>query len=408
LEPPARSFDHPLAGYPVELAADERQTFEAAWQAFEVGDQRAARDGFAALLKRHPQEPAVLVALAAAELGGHQNQLAAGHAAEAVRLDPNYPQAALLAARAAAAAGAEADAVHFYEQASRLYPDRGEITAEAESYRSGATEAALARARAARQRGDRAGELAALEQACELARQSPRPFIELGEAWLRHGDPSRAAAAFERAARVGGDNPQLFQRIESLLRELGRPAEAEEWRRRAAGGAPVPAPEPVSRALEALIQKPQLTRGELAELLVGRSALVEKLAPLARPPVLTDLGGSGAEQASLWVAALGLIEPRPNHTFAPASLLKRGQLAVALDRLLDLYVGHGARLPDAPAAPPIADVLPGHRQATSIRRCIALGLLELDSMGSFHSSSSVSGEEVWQALERLLRLVRAD
>jgi len=406
LEPPAGPFEHPLAGATTRLSDLQQRRFHDAWEAFEAGDLKTARRELAALLKEQPEEPVLLVGLGTVELAERRSDVALRHAAAAAQRSPSYPQAQLLAARAAAAAAAEVDAVRYYDQARQLYSGRAEIAAEAESYRSQVTNAALERARAARQGGRRAAELAALQHAALLAPQSARPLIELGDALLRHGEPAPAAAAYERAARISGEHPELFLKLAALLRELGQPAKAEEWERRARGTAA--APQPDQSQVNKLIERAQLSRSDLAQLMVEGVSLIGKLGPLARPPVLTDLGGSGAEQACLWVAALGLVEPRPNHTFAPAVPVQRAQLALALDRLLDLYARQGIRLRPAPPAPAIADLHPAHRQAGAIRRSVALGLLELDGSGRFQAGAEVSGAEAWKALERLRQWVGAD
>ena len=81
-------------------------------------------------------------------------------------------------------------------------------------------------------------------------------------------------------------------------------------------------------------RRPQITRGELAALIGVR------LAPLLQPDrrvdaePITDVRGDWAASWILAVARAGVMEPFANHAFQPRTVVRRIDLAQAVERLL--------------------------------------------------------------------------
>ncbi len=113
--------------------------------------------------------------------------------------------------------------------------------------------------------------------------------------------------------------------------------------------------------------------------------------------VVTDVLDSWAGLEIQTVLAIGVLDPRSNHTFQPKAPVIRGELAVALARLAVL-VG----VPAATAPPvPITDVVPGNAIYRQIQMVLNSGLMSLDDAGNFNAAGRVPGQDAVRAVERL-------
>jgi hypothetical protein len=89
----------------------------------------------------------------------------------------------------------------------------------------------------------------------------------------------------------------------------------------------------------------------------------------------------------------------PNHTFQPGATVRRGELARAVARVLDLL-----KWPPAPT-PALADMTAGNLFHAAAARVVAAGLMDLTPSGAFEAWRPVGGEEAVQVIESLVRLV---
>ena len=95
---------------------------------------------------------------------------------------------------------------------------------------------------------------------------------------------------------------------------------------------------------------------------------------------------------------LGLIAPLPNHTFEPATRMTRGELAVALARLIRLL----GVSPGSASLIPTPDLASTNAQYLEVQLVLGLGVMTLQDSGSFNVSGEVSGQEAVVIGERLL------
>jgi hypothetical protein len=117
------------------------------------------------------------------------------------------------------------------------------------------------------------------------------------------------------------------------------------------------------------------------------------------PQVAIDISGSWARAHILRMLALEIMELYPNHTFQPGAVVRRGELARAVARILDL-----ARLP-ASAAPALTDMSRNNLVFDAAVRVVGAGLMDLTAAGAFEAWRPVSGRDATDVLEGLHRLI---
>ena len=88
-----------------------------------------------------------------------------------------------------------------------------------------------------------------------------------------------------------------------------------------------------------------------------------------------------------------------NHTFQPAAIVRRGDLATAVQRVLDL-----AKTPATNLANP-TDMSASNLSRYPAARVVGAGLMDLTEAGAFEAWRPVSGQEAVDVLEGLVRLV---
>jgi hypothetical protein len=89
----------------------------------------------------------------------------------------------------------------------------------------------------------------------------------------------------------------------------------------------------------------------------------------------------------------------PNHTFQPATAVRRGDLAQAVARVLDLV-----QWPTRPA-PEVPDVPAGSLYRAAVGRVVAEGIMDLAPTGQFEPWRFVGGTETVATIDRLNRFI---
>jgi tetratricopeptide (TPR) repeat protein len=271
-------------------------------------------------------------------------------------------------ARAAAAAGRIDEAIRVYTAAIATSPGSPFL------YRELAV--------VERQKGDAVSALAHFRTAVDLDPADAGSLTEIGELLEAAGDFDGAAKAYTDAHAI--DQTAALEAKLDALRE-----------RTALARLP-----PQYRAIDVA---PQVTRGELAALIGIR------LAPLLQPDrrvdaePITDVRGDWAANWILTVARAGVMEPFANHAFQPRTVVRRIDLALAVERLLSRIA------PQKPAAAkawestrwPFPDLATSHLAYPAASTAVASGVLTPGPDGSFEPSRIVTGEEAVQAIERL-------
>jgi hypothetical protein len=144
-----------------------------------------------------------------------------------------------------------------------------------------------------------------------------------------------------------------------------------------------------------------ITRGDLAAVIGVRLESIVRAAP-TQQLVMTDTRGHWAAPWIAQVAGAGIMPPFENHTFQPNAAVRRGDLAVAVSRLLTLVASNDsalrARLNQRPA---IADMNRRHVQYTAAAAAVASGVMPLLEGDRFQVGRPVSGSEAVDVVDRV-------
>jgi len=362
------------AFYPAEIGLG--------WVELARRDQKAALVHFDRALERQAMDRSALVGSGEANLALNREADALGAFEAAIAADPGLTEIAqrvevlkfrlaeqrLADARAAAGAGRLDDAIRAFTAAIASSPGSAFLYREL--------------AGVERQKGDAAAALTHFRAALDLDPADAGSLTGIGDVLEARGDFDEAAKAYAGALAIE-PGPALQAKLDAVRAraELARlPAQYRE----------------IERA-------PQITRGELAALIGVR------LAPLLQPDrradvePITDVRGDWAASWILTVVRAAIMEPFANHAFQPRTVVRRIDLAQAVDRLLSRIA------PLKPAAAkvwestrrPFPDLAVSHVAYPAASAAVASGVLTIGPDGSFQPSRIVTGAEAVEAIRQL-------
>jgi tetratricopeptide (TPR) repeat protein len=399
-------------------AALERH--QVAWQWLQAGDLRAAERNFTSALKQSATFYPAEVGLGYVALAGKKPKEALLHFDRAVVGNPRYAPALAGRAEALLASGEIDEAVTSIEAALAVDPSISALRSRLEVLRFRTQQADIANARklasagrleearaaytklvsaspasaflvreladVERRTGDAEAALAHARKAIELEPEEARGHLLLGEILEAQGDAAKAADAFATAASLQPDEA-LADRIAKLRARAvfeGMPAEYRG------------------------IQDAQtITRAQLAALFAVRLDTLLLKARRVSAVVITDTRGNWAAPYILSVARAGVMEVYPNHTFQPDAIVRRGDLAHAVTRVLEVVAAANPELDAAwrnGARRKIADVGPRHFSYPAVSLAVEAGVMSTREDGSFDLSQPVTGAEAIAAVTRLQEL----
>jgi tetratricopeptide (TPR) repeat protein len=391
----------------------------AAWQWLQAGDAATAARQFADLLKRTPDFYPAAAGLGYAQLARREYRDALASFDRALARNSRYAPALVGRGDALAGLGDTEAARRAYEAALTVDPSLVEVRRRAELVGLRHLQDLVRAARRARDEGRHPEARAAYERALALSPESALLYRELGEVDRELGAADRAEQHLRRATELDPADGLAWRLLGELAEQRGDLAAAEAAYERAAALDAHPdlaarlgrlrarmrlaALPPEYRALP---EAASMTRAGLAALIGVR---FEALLARARPsgaPVLTDTRGHWAARWILAVVRAGVMEAYPNHTFQPEGLVRRGDLAHAVSRLLALIRAEGRlAAPDAPRrAVSFADLGPTHLSYRAAADAVAAGVLAPLEGNTFQLARPVSGPEVVAALDRLAAL----
>ena len=288
-------------------------------------------------------------------------------------LDLRLQQDTLSAARRAAEAGKHDEARRGYERAIAQSPESGFLYREL--------------AGVERLQGNSHLALQHLRKAVGLDPADARAWNQIGEILEGQGDAGGAVAAYTRVAQLepGAAASEPLERARSMAALAQLPPEY-----RAIAGAA------------------QVTRADLAALLGVRLDRVLERAPRRQTAVMTDIRGHWAAFWILTVTQAGVMEAFSNHTFQPAGVVRRADLALAASRVLQLLGAERAQNYREWQAgrPAITDMPAGNMNYAAAAFVVTAGVMPLADGGAFRPAHPVSGADALEVVGRLEVLSR--
>jgi tetratricopeptide (TPR) repeat protein len=397
------------AARPGELQPPEAVALEKAWRLILTGEASKAERALRRILAARP-------GLLPAETGLAYARLRAGRIVEAgnafdaaLARRPEYVPALMGAGSVAIHQGDLDKALDLYRRAGASEPSETRARKRLGEVKLRLTERRVAQARKALDGGNTAGAVEAYRAALGAAPEVAGLRLALAELLLGEGQAGEAAEilaadpAGDRQARLRlaevlsglGEYRRALETLDLILAKEPRDAEARtRWREAREALTLSELPEEYRRIPTA----GRVSRAELAALLCINVGALARLPP-GEPQVAVDISGSWARSHIARVLALEVMDLFPNHTFQPGLAVRRGELARAAARVLDLL---GAR--PRPGAAPV-DMAPANAAYDAVIRVVGAGLMELSATGAFEPGRAVTGREGLDVVEGLGRAV---
>jgi tetratricopeptide (TPR) repeat protein len=387
------------------------------WNYLQIDDLRGADREFAAALKSSPQMYPAHAGHGLVALARRDFDRAVTAFNTALRASPSYIPALIGRGQALLALRREGEALASFDAALKADPSLTDIRQRAEVLRFRGLQDIIETARAAAKAGRIPEARTAYEQAIAGSPESAFLYRELGVLERRAGNGEQALMRLRRATELDPLDATAFIQLAELLESRQDFAGAEAAYRKALDLDPSPELEAKLATLtksvreaqlppeyKAALSADQITRGDLAALIGVRLESIVKAAP-TRQVVMTDVRDHWAAMWIARVAEAGIMPPFENHTFQPNAVVRRGDLAVAISRLLTLLSSNDATLRSRLAQrPAIGDMNRRHVQYTAAAAAVASGVMPLLEGDRFLVGRPVSGSEAVETLDRVSAL----
>lgn len=413
--PTYADFVYPAAA-PDLAPPDVQERHATAWQFLQAGDARSAEREFNAVLERLPDFYPAEAGLGYAGLAKKDAAGALGHFDKALSRNAGYAPALAGKGEALLALGRTGAALEAFQGAidadASLTPLRSRVDVlkfrEVQRYVEGARKAADA--------GKADEARTAYLAAIAASPSSGFLYRELAAVELRSDDRQSALIHAEQAVALDPSDARALMLIAEIREANG------EWSKAADAYASVHAVEPSDAtavkadrmrekaAFEAMPAEyraihaaPAVTRAQLASLLGVKLEALLRRARASSTAVMTDVRGSWALPWIHAVTRAGVMAPFPNHTFQPGGIVRRGDLAQAVSRVLDLIAAEKPRIAARwrDPRPRFSDLAPTHLSYPAVARSVSAGILAPLEQDAFQLLRPVSGAEARDAVSKL-------
>jgi len=413
-------FMFPVA--PPALATDALVALqERGWQFLQAGDLGQAKGAFGAALAEDARFYPADAGLAYVSLADRDYDGAAARFDRVLLRSPGYVPAMVGKADALAGAGRADEAMRLLTEVLAIDGSLADVRRRLDVLAFRAQQDVLKAARLAADAGRFDEAAAAYERAIGASPDSGLLYRELAAVERKARRTDAALAHANRAATLDPSDARALVLVGELLEDRGDftgavnaylKAEAlepgDEARARVAAARSRSDLARLPDEYRAIGDAAEITRGDLAALIGVRLSTLLDGAAAGEPLVMTD---ARSHWASRWIAAVagaGVMEPYPNHAFAPRTPVQRLDLAQAASRVLALI---GARRPDKARAwraarPVIADLPSGHLGYPAVAMVVGAGIMPLADGGAFLPARHVSGREAIDVVARLEVLAR--
>jgi tetratricopeptide (TPR) repeat protein len=391
------------------------------WQFLQAGDVRDARREFNAALKLNPGFYPAEAGLAYAGLADRDYGDAVTRFDRVLRRAAGYVPA--LVGRGDALVGADRmdDAIRSFPEALAAEPSLADVRRRLEVLAFRNQQEALKASRQAAESGRFDEAAAGYERAIAGSPDSALLYRELATIERKEGKADQALEHFRKAIALDPSDARALVQFGELLEERGDFAGAvdaygkadtlepgEDTRAHLAGARSRADLAHLPEEYKALANAPQVTRGELAALVGVRLRALLEASARHEGVVVTDARNHWAAPWIMAAVRAGVMEPYPNHAFAPRSVVRRLDLAEVASRVLGLIA---VRRPTLAwqwqsVRPRIADLPPGHLGYPAVAMVVGADVMSLLEGAAFKPTRLVAGSEAADVVTRLEVLAR--
>jgi tetratricopeptide (TPR) repeat protein len=397
------------ASSPGQLSPAEARRLEKSWRRVLAGDAQGAQKDMERLLARSPGLIPVETALGYARLRAGRFDEAARSFENVIARQPEYVPALAGAAAAASRRGDVEGALRLYRRALAVEPGNAFLRQRVAELRLQVTERRVAAARAAQEAGRSDEAVATYRQALEAAPEVAGLRLELanllaaagdvdGAVGVLRADPTEDRQVLLRLADLETQRRDYPGALEAYRRILARDPHDEEAQRRSREVREAVEMDQMPEEYRRIATAPAITRADLAALVAVKVTALSRVPP-GEPQVAVDISGSWARSHIIKVLSHDIMTVYPNHTFQPAATARRGDVARAVQQVLDLLKWPAASGPNP------TDMSRTNVYYYPATRAVAAGLMDLTPAGGFEAWRPVSGPEAVAVVEELVRLV---
>ena len=419
--PPATTLAHPEFVYPAVPAAMQRtfaaEHVELGWRYLQIDDLRGADREFAAALKSSAKMFPAHTGQGFVAIARRDFDRAVTAFDSALSADRAYVPALVGRGQALLALRREREALDSFDAALAVDASLTDVRQRAEVLRFRGLQDVIEDARAAAKSNRFPEARSAYDRAIAASPESAFLYRELGILERRAGNNEQALTRLRRATELDPLDAAAFVQVAELLESRQDVVGAVAAYRKAVELDPTPELEArlatvAKSAREAALpgefrvalNAAQITRGDLAAFIGVRLEALVQAAPV-RQVVMTDIRAHWASSWITRVAGAGIMVPFDNHTFQPNASVRRGDLAVAVSRILTLIASGDpalrARLAQRPA---IADVNRRHVQYAAASAAVASGVMPLLEGDRFQVGRPVPAAEALDVLDKVRAL----
>jgi tetratricopeptide (TPR) repeat protein len=391
------------------------------WELLQAGDLKAAAREFESALKLTPAFYPAEAGLGYVDLAREDAKAALPHFDRALEREKRQLSALVGRGRSLLALNREPEALAAFEAALVVDPSLVDLARRVEVMRFRSQQDDLKRARAAAAAGRFEDAIATYTRAIQGSPESAFLYRELAAVERQQNENDRALEHYTKAAALEPGDATSRVQIGELLEVRG------DFEGAAKAFAEALAIEPdahleakleILRARAALARLPaeyraidaaaQITRGDLAALVGVRLAALLQVTRSREAVVITDLRAHWAASWIVTVTRSGVMDAFANHTFQPGTIVRRIDLAQAVNRLLGKVVEATPRQahPWQSQRLKFSDLAAGHLAYPAASAAVASGAMTTGANDSFQPSAPVSGKEAAEAIDRIAAMVR--
>jgi len=405
----------PLAGAGMEAL------HTTAWQSLQAGDPKAADREFTAILKVTPGFYPSEAGLGYSALARRDAGAAVSHFDKALAADRTYAPALAGKGDALLAQGRNDAALEAFEAAVAADGSLAAVASRIDALKFRLAQDVVGDARKAADAGRFDEARRGYQRALAGSPESAFLHRELAMVERKAGDNAAAIDQAQQAAKLDPGDARALTLIAEIY-ETDR-----QWTQAADAYAAVHAVDPseaVAAKIDQMRQKAafdlmpaeykaidssaNLTRAQLAALL---GVHLEDLLRRARGTNAVVTTDTRANWAAPWIMAVtraGVMDAFPNHTFLPNAVVRRGDLAAAVSRVLSLI---GTEKPKLAARwrdprPKFSDLAPAHLSYPAAARSVSAGVMAPLEGDTFQLARVVTGSEALEAVTKLDALAK--
>lgn len=393
----------------------------AAWQMLQAGDQKDADREFTAILKEAPGFYPSEAGLGYTALARRDAAAAVTHFDKALGVNAAYAPALAGKGDALLAQGHTDPALDAYEAALAADFGLASLRSRIDALKFRRAQDLVTNARKAADAGHIDEARRAYEAAIAASPDSAFLHRELAAVDRKAGDTEAAVKEAQRAVALEPADTRSLTLIAEIYES------DKQWAKAADAYTAVNAVEPsdvVVAKIDQMRQKAALetmpaeyravesatnvTRAQLAALLGVHLEDLLRRARGSNAVVTTDTRSSWAAPWIMAVTRAGVMEPFPNHTFQPSVMVRRGDLASAVSRVLTLIAAEKPKLAVKwrDPRPRFSDLPPTHLSYPAAARSVSSGVLAQAEDSAFQPARPVTGAEALDAVSKLEALAK--